>query len=92
MSAAKPAPAPWRIDERYPGSYSIEPDVAWLGASSSHQPGENFANARLIAAAPEMLAALELAKQFGHENAMRAIDPDGWDAINAAISSAKGEA
>jgi hypothetical protein len=61
MSEIKPTPTtgPWEIDERFPGSYGIEPNVAWLGASSSHRPGENLANARLIAAAPDLLEALE---------------------------------
>jgi hypothetical protein len=48
-----------------------------------------LANARLIAAAPEMLAALKLAEKFGEESAMRSIDPDAWDAINSAINKAE---
>jgi hypothetical protein len=60
----------------------IQDIIEWREESNDH----------LILAADQMLAALELAKQFGDENAMRAIDPDGWDAINAAISSAKGAA
>jgi hypothetical protein len=89
MSDSKQTPGPWEIKERFSGSYGIEPNVAWLGASSSHQPGENLANARLIAAAPEMLAALKLAEKFGEESAMRSIDPDAWDAINSAINKAE---
>ena len=89
MTYPKHTSGPWEIEERFSGSYAIEPNVAWLGASSSHQPGENLANARLIAAAPEMLAALKLAEKFGEESAMRSIDPDAWDAINSAINKAE---
>ena len=88
MSDSKPTPGPWAIEQRYT-AYAIEPNVAWMGASSSHTAGENLANARLIAAAPEMLAALKLAEKFGEESAMRSIDPDAWDAINSAINKAE---
>lgn len=47
----KPTKGPWKIDYRFPGSYAIEPDVAWLGASLGRQEGENLANAELIAEA-----------------------------------------
>jgi hypothetical protein len=84
-----PTPGPWEIDERFPGSYAIEPNVAWLGASSSHQNGENLANARLIAAAPELLEALEEMARFCQTG-----DYDGRDPLDMAfeaIAKAKGD-
>jgi hypothetical protein len=90
MSEIKPTPTPgpWEIDERFPGCYGIEPNVAWLGASSSHQPGENLANARLIAAAPDMLAALENCLYIG---ASESLKEKIRDQARAAILKAKGE-
>lgn len=49
---------PWRLYRRHTGSFDVAPNVAWLGASSIHKPGENEANARLIASAPDLLEAL----------------------------------
>jgi hypothetical protein len=91
MSEIKPTPTPgpWTIDEQLPGRYAIEPNVAWLGASSSHQPGENLSNARLIAAAPELLAALEEMARFCQTG-----DYDGKDPLDMAfeaITKARGE-
>lgn len=67
------------------------------------KPGEEDANARLIAAAPELLAALELAEKFvtngvdlGFIRMPDASTPDSahgtLPAIRAAIAKAKGEA
>jgi hypothetical protein len=81
-----PTPGPWEIDERYPGSYAIELNVAWLGASSSHQPGENLANARLIAAAPDLLEALK-----SIVSSESAILTELREQADCAISKAKGE-
>ena len=89
MSDAKPTPGPWRIDERFPGSYAIEPDIAWLGASSSQAPGENLANAQLMAAAPDLYAALRVAKTYGYKTGMHIPFPREWEQINKALSKAK---
>jgi hypothetical protein len=86
MIEIKHTTGPWTIDERFPGSYAIEPNVAWLGASSSHQPGENFANARLIAAAPELLAALQSIM-----SSESAILTELREQAERAIAKAKGE-
>jgi len=93
MSEIKPTPTtgPWEIDERFPGSYGIEPNVAWLGASSSHRPGENLANARLIAAAPDLYHALWLARSYAYKTGMNTAYPHEWEKMNQALAKAKGE-
>jgi hypothetical protein len=91
MSDSKPTPGPWQIDERFPGSYAIEPTVAWLGASSGHQPGENLANARLIAAAPDLYHALWLARSYAYKTGMSTAYPHEWEKMNTALAKAKGE-
>lgn len=91
MSNAKHTPGPWFIRERLIiGEVASGYTICWVNDDDCD--GIPAGDAALIAAAPEMLAALELAKQFGGENAMSAIDPDAWEAINAAISKAKGQA
>lgn len=54
-----------------------------LGERFDHHEQESYANARLIAAAPDMLAALKLARDEMGANAAR-------DAVDAAISRAEG--
>jgi hypothetical protein len=91
MNEIKHTTGPWTIEERYPGSYAIEPNVAWLGASSSHQPGENLANARLIAAAPDLYYALWLARSYAYKTGMSTAYPHEWEKMNRALAKAKGE-
>ena len=91
MSDAKPTPGPWRIDERFLGSYAIEPSIAWLGASSGQATGENLANAQLIAAAPDLYAALRAAKTYAYKTGMSVAYPFEWEQINKALSKAKGQ-
>ena len=55
---------------------------------SSPVDQELLANARLIAAAPELLAALEFVAFSGK---FECFDDAGWDMINDAIAKAKGE-
>jgi hypothetical protein len=54
-----------------------------FGAFSGIEDDEAAANARLIAAAPELLAALE--------NLVNTLDEDRWTNARAAIRAAKGE-
>lgn len=68
--------------------------VAKLAHSANHsdQAGEAEANARLIAAAPDLLAALEAL--YDHPS-YTALDDDElalWDAAKTAIAKAKGPA
>jgi hypothetical protein len=91
MTYPKHTSGPWEIEERFSGSYAIEPNVAWLGASSSHQPGENLANARLIAAAPDLYHALWLARSYAYKTGMSTAYPREWEKMNQALAKAKGE-
>lgn len=50
-------PGPWKVSDIGFGS-NIEPSIAWIGYGSSYPKDEHKANARLIAAAPELLQAL----------------------------------
>ena len=91
MSDGKPTPGPWMVAERFHGSYAIDPRVAWLGKSSSQEPGENLANAQLIAAAPDLYAALRVAKTYAYKTGMNVAYPFEWEQINKALSKAKGQ-
>lgn len=88
---SKPTPGPWEVYEFPPGSYAIEPDIAWLSASSSQLPGENLANAQLIQQAPEMLAALHviatIASPPHHDRALQGI----MEIAMTEIAKTKGE-
>lgn len=91
---------PWRIDHCNPGPTTGEWMIAggkpgYLAEVRDCGSGDVCANARLIAAAPELLAALRLmlAQFADHEQ----YDEDGYDteAINAtraAIAKATGDA
>lgn len=49
---------PWVIVDKGDGA-NIEPSIAWIGFGSAHPTAEHKANARLIAAAPDLLATLK---------------------------------
>lgn len=49
---------PWVIGDAGYGA-NIEPSIAWIGFGSAHPTAEHKANARLIAAAPDLLATLK---------------------------------
>ena len=52
-------PGPWEVFNEGLGSYKVSKCDAWLGSSTLRTNEENIANANLIAAAPELYAALE---------------------------------
>lgn len=81
MSEAKHSPM-WR--KTATGKLVCYPDGLEAGLLSSNLPdGEKEANERLILAAPDMLEALKIARQYVGANA-------GRDAIDAAIAKAEG--
>lgn len=103
--ARERTPGPWRIAPRYPQSPNspyeiltangdISPAYVLAVAPGGHHSGE--ANARLIAAAPELLAALEKA----YETDLAEARFEGYDfegsplgtMMRAAIAKARGEA
>ena len=75
-------PGPWRV-EREPGGYVVRGHDGWMIA-----PVTAEANARFIAAAPDMEKALEYVISKG------TIDMDDAmiDVVTAALAKAKGEA
>jgi len=95
MSAAKHTPGPWRLDEI--GNVESEAvhniAVVFSAAGQVNWSGSDFdtlahceANARLIAAAPELLEALKYARRF--------LKPSDHDTafVDAAIAKAEGGA
>lgn len=105
MSAAQHTPGPWHAegpDEMF-GDYNIhEPAVrAAVGAvvSNLRPPEEVAANARLIAAAPEMLAELKALAAFWSEDGSSPDEPywtddmaARWRGLRAVIAKAECEA
>ena len=58
----------------------------------NQNPAEIEANARLIASAPDLLAALEALTQLGtDDNGAIIVGPRGWELAQAAIRRARGE-
>ena len=55
---SKHTPGPWDVDEGDFGIYQLETSDQIAEVFSHHPPAELEANARLIAAAPELLGAL----------------------------------
>ena len=103
MSAAKHTPGPWRwhiartmqhlvVDtvEGFRGFGVSMPIMGHRGYREEANPGEYEANARLIAAAPDLLeaceAALTLLDSRADENG-----PDRWLLLRNAIAKARGE-
>lgn len=94
---SKHTPGPWTVDgnvirgdEKSNGSVSVACilDVAypygrWAGESAQ-------ANARLIAAAPDLLEAAELCRKYMYEHASNTQD-NAFDKLCAAIAKATGE-
>lgn len=82
-------PGPWRFEE---GTKTIRavPSNHWLASMNSWDGAvDHAANARLIAAAPDMLAALKLVADSGK---FSCFDDSAWDAVNDAIAKAEGAA
>ena len=92
MNAPKHTPGPWRVDRQNTGPLASEWIIAgerprYLAEVGDCGSGCAAANANLIAAAPELLEALEMVMRRGR------ID-DSEEAMNqvaAAITKAKGE-
>ncbi len=63
-SETKHTPGPWNIDSMKAGSWFVSTGNDWSVCSRlstvEHMEQQSYANARLIAAAPELLAALKI--------------------------------
>lgn len=83
MTNATHTPGPWRVSQPS-GNYIDTP----TGSIAALMYGATKTDARLIAAAPELLAVLQEAVNKGY---MWDHDPELWSKANAAIAKAKGE-
>ncbi len=83
-------PWQWAASDIQDGRYSIYHNgpIAYCGDTTA-SPGDGEANARLISAAPDLLAALEDIVGDGYST--QAIAPSAYEAARAAIAKARGE-
>ena len=95
----KHTPGPWDVDEGDFGIYQIETSDQIAEVFSHHPPEELEANARLIAAAPELLGALTALLDEAEDVFVCMADATGIDrhnlpppylAARAAIAKAEG--
>ena len=91
---AQHSKGPWAISQK-PYGANIEPSIAWIGFGSAHSTAEHKANAALIAAAPDLLAALDtltlvigLTPIAGNKEALQ----EAVNIARAAIAAAEGRA
>lgn len=85
MKEFKHTPGKWRVNGKYIDSNQSDgmiQEVAWLGDVGY---GDRMANARLIAAAPDLLEALQAVVRVADRQT------DEFDMARAAISKALGE-
>ena len=93
----KHAPAPWEVRE-VDGLRAVCSAHDWVCTMDSEDEASDEANARLIAAAPEMLAALVLARKamqindWHDENNSPSHCRQAFKAVDEAIAKAEGEA
>jgi len=77
---------PWTIEETYDGIY-INPDICTVQPPYLDTDAKD--NASLIAAAPELLEALEL--MYNHARLYMSVSDNVVNAVESAIAKAKGE-
>lgn len=98
MTQTNHTPGPWEIDDAAFDGLDIVSPQGRVAMLNDGEPGEDtsiWANARLIAAAPDMLAALEALMRWetsalDAEQAAALMD-EVCDMARAAIAKAKGE-
>lgn len=101
--ATKPAssftPGPWEMGQTQnyetalvaPGSGIAVAYAAWDGGSGCHLEIENDADARLIAAAPELYAALVWAEATIAPFSREPAEKSGINMVRAALAKARGQ-
>lgn len=80
---SKHTPGPWEVIE-VDEFFSIAGGDGWVATMDNHDENANRANAPLIAAAPDLLAALDVALSFISDRAAKRV-------IVAAMAKARGE-
>lgn len=97
MSKAQHTPGPWRRNikpiSRYPIIFAgRNTHVAQVLVSQGMAVGEDEANAELILAAPDLLAALEvMVKAYWEDGTPDGQQPDAIEKACAAIAKARGQ-
>jgi len=92
-------PGPWQVNKKLKFSVEAVADGQGINLIAEccdpdgiRSVGEDSANARLIAAAPDLLAALELFRKSGIGNSTDfEIQAKAFEAMSAALLKAKGE-
>ena len=84
----KHAPGPWKTTHSEVSGYRVSDSTGW-GVAVVLKDVTDEANARLIAAAPQMLEALELAADYVKE--VQGDESTDYKQVIAAIRAAKGE-
>ena len=91
-------PGPWKVEDDNMNQATIirdasDMEVAMIDWARAMGPFDwDEANARLIASAPDLLAALESLTQLGtDDNGAIIVGPRGWELAQAAIRRARGE-
>jgi hypothetical protein len=103
MSGSLSTPGPWvadGYDVRQSGSNGSR-KVAMVCYTGPHHTSakeypkscrlQDEANARLIAAAPDLYHALWLARSYAYKTGMSTAYPHEWEKMNQALAKAKGE-
>jgi hypothetical protein len=83
-------PGPWILDERDNSITGADGTTVCEDGSGAFIAIPNDADARLIAAAPDMLESLKLCRQYMYEHASNTPD-NAFDKLCAAIAKATGE-
>ena len=89
--SGKHTPGPWHVD-----GPTLKGPAYNIGGVNSHRTTEGRANALLIAAAPELLEALEAVKEWateaeeGDPYKARILKPQAWEKVRKALAKAKG--
>jgi hypothetical protein len=88
MTNAKHTPGPWNGDVTVHicGCYEAGLNIGWLQTQKAERRAEGEANARLIAAAPDLYEALA-----NLENDSGQIPDHAWKMVQAALAKARGE-
>lgn len=101
MTEAKHTPGPWKQHPDYQwiikeDNAPISDEGVTIASTTAHEgsgffpnPSQGRANARLIAAAPDMLEALNLCRQHMYEHASNTPD-NAFEKLCAAIAKATG--
>jgi hypothetical protein len=89
-------PGPWELGDEAPLTIYAKDGYAVTGIADADEseggrPEEDVANAHLIAAAPEMYEALDVAADIIHAAELHKTNPKAYAAIVEALKKARGD-